>query len=179
MEPSDAVLVRAAKAGDGPSFGLLVARHYDRIYRLGYRVLGIRAEAEDLAQDICAALPARLTSFRGEAAFTTWLHRLVLNAARDRLRRQAAKARASDGWGEVEHARRAEAAEAHAAQAWLDAALAALPGDLRETVALVLGEDLTHAQAAEVLEISEGTVSWRMSEVRRRLRALAEEELRA
>lgn len=176
MDPSDSSLVDKARDGDADAFGVLVARHYDRIFRLGWRLLGTRDAAEDLAQDVCVALPGRLSSYRCEAAFTTWLHRVVVNAARDRHRRAASHARAAQGWGDTERLRRAEATEADDAQAWLMRAMTDLPEDLRETVALVLGEDLTHAGAAEALEIPEGTVSWRMSEVRRRLRALAEKE---
>lgn len=176
MEPSDAALVRDALAGDAGAFGMLVARHYDRIFRVAWRVLGSQADAEDLAQDVCAALPGKLDGFRAEARFTTWLHRVVVNAARDRLRRHATHSRAAEGWGDVEAMRRDEARQAADQQAWLIQAMNALPPDLRETVALVLGEDMTHAEAAEALGVSEGTVSWRMSEVRKRLRRMAEEE---
>lgn len=176
MEPSDAELVDRALSGEEEGFKTLVLRHYDRIFRIGWRILGNQAEAEDLAQDVCAALPEKLEGFRRASRFTTWLHSVVVNAARDRLRRQGAQARAAAGWGEVERHRRAEATEAKAAEAWLAQAMAALPEELRETVALVLGEEATHAEAAEALGVSEGTVSWRMSEVRRRLRALAKEE---
>lgn len=176
MEPGDTALAARAAGGEEKAFALLLQRHYDGIYRLAYRILGNRAEAEDLAQDVCAALPAKLAGFRAEARFTTWLHRLVVNAARDRFRRHAAQARARDGWGEAELMSRAEDAESRDRIGWLHQAMTTLPPDLRETVALVLGEDLTHADAAEVLEISEGTVSWRMSEVRKRLAALAREE---
>ena len=176
MEPSDISLVEAALAGDGDAFTALVMRHYDRMFRLAWRVLGSVPDAEDVAQDVCAALPGKLDGFRREARFTTWLHRIVLNAARDRLRRRATENRRADGWGEVESLRRAEAAEARAEQEWLADALAALPEQLRETVALVLGEELSHAEAGEVLGVTEGTVSWRMSEVRKALRAMAEEE---
>ena len=176
MEPSDHSLVEAALHGDGEAFTDLVLRHYDRIFRLAWRVLGSVPDAEDVAQDVCAALPGKLGTFRREARFTTWLHRIVLNAARDRLRRMAAENRRAEGWGEVECFRRAEAAEAQAEQEWLMQAMAALPEALRETVALVLGEDLTHAEAGEVLGVTEGTVSWRMSEARKALRAMVEEE---
>ena len=176
MEPSDSALVELARAGNAQGFGLLVARHYDRIYRLSWRILGNQAEAEDLAQDICAALPGKLDGYQSRARFTTWLHRVVVNAARDRLRRQAAHARAADGWGEVEVMRRAEAQQAAAEQAWLARAMEALAPELRETVALVLGEELNHAEAGAALGVSEGTVSWRMSKVREQLRALAQEE---
>lgn len=175
MNVSDEDLARAAIAGDGDAFSSLVARHYDRIFRLSFRLTGARAEAEDLCQDICAALPAKIAAFRSEARFTTWLYRLVMNAAHDRRRRAATRARAADGWGEVEQARRAEATETAEALDWLTTAMRALPGELRDTVALVLDE-VTHAEAAQILGVSEGTVSWRMSEVKKRLRALKEAE---
>jgi len=176
MEPSDAHLVEVALRGDAGAFAALVTRHYDSIFRISYRVLGTRDAAEDLAQDVCAALPAKLKSYRREARFTTWLYRVIVNAGRDRMRRQASHARAADGWGDVEVMRRAEASEAAESAAWLEAAMAQLGDELRETVALVLGEEMTHGEAAEVLEVSEGTISWRMSEVRKRLRAMAKEE---
>jgi RNA polymerase sigma-70 factor (ECF subfamily) len=151
----------------------LISRHYDRVFRLSFRLLGARAEAEDLTQDICAALPAKIRAFRGEARFTSWLYRVVMNAAHDRRRRAASHARAADGWGEVELARRAEAAEAAEALDWLTQAMRALPDDLRDTVALVM-DDVTHAEAATILGVSEGTISWRMSEVKKHLRAMKE-----
>ena len=138
--------------------------------------LGQQADAEDLAQDICAGLARKLAGFRGEARFTTWLHSLVINAARDKLRRDSSRRRAADGWGEIETMTRASAATDRTTHTWLAEAMATLPQDLRETIALVLGEDATHAEAAAALGVSEGTVSWRMSEVRRRLRALSKEE---
>lgn len=176
MEVTDIALVELALDGDGHAFGVLVARHHDRIFRLAYRILGSRADAEDLTQDICVALPRKLESYRREARFTTWLHTVTVNAARDAIRRRASRDRAATGWGEVELARKAEAAQAATEQAWLHRAMSLLPPDLIETVALVLGEEMNHRDAAEVLGVSEGTVSWRMSEVRKRLKRIAEEE---
>ena len=176
METSDEALARAAAGGDADAFSALITRHYDRVFRLSFRMTGARAEAEDLCQDICAALAAKLAAYRAESRFTTWLYRVVVNAANDRRRRAASRIRAADGWGEVELARRAEAAETAEALDWLTAAMRALPEDLRDTVALVM-DDLTHAEAAEVLGVSEGTVSWRMSEVKKHLRTMKENAL--
>lgn len=176
MGEDDDLLARAAQAGDRAAFAALVGRHYDRIQGLAWRLTGRRDEAQDLAQDICAALPAKLVAWRGEAKFTTWLYRVVVNAAHDRRRRAAAHARAAEGWGPWELARQAEAEQSAAAQDWLAQAMQRLSPELRDTVALVLGEDLTQAQAGEVLGVSEGTVAWRMSEVKKRLRAFAAEE---
>ena len=176
METADETLALAAQGGDRAAFAALVARHYDRIYGLGWRLTGSAADAQDLAQEICAALPGKLAGFRGEAKFTTWLYRVVVNAAADLRRRHMTRARAADGWGDWELARQAEAEEARAARLWLEDAMATLSADLRETVALVLGEDLTQAEAGAVLGVSEGTIAWRMSEVKKRLRVIAAED---
>ncbi|MGX9356314.1 RNA polymerase sigma factor [Roseobacteraceae bacterium S113] len=172
----ETALALAAAAGDASAFGDLVARAYDRTFAVAFRLLGGRAEAEDLVQDIFESLPAKLGKFDGRARFATWLYRVTVNAAQDRRRRTASRTRAAQGWGDVELARRAEADEAAAALDWLISAMAALPEDLRHTAVLVL-EPLSHAEVAEILNISEGTVSWRMSEVKKRLRAMKEAEL--
>lgn len=176
METPDETLALAAAGGDRAAFAALVGRHYDRLVGFAWRLTGSRAEAEDLAQDICILLPRKLAGWRGEARFSTWLYRVAVNAAHDRRRRQAVRDRAAAGWGDWELARQDAMAEGRAAQDWLTQAMAQLPEDLRDTVALVLGEELTQGQAAEVLGLSEGTVAWRMSEVKRRLRAVAAEE---
>ena len=173
MTTSDEALAQAAAGGDGEAFSALVTRHYDRVFRLAFRLTGARAEAEDLTQDICAALPAKMRAFKGEARFTTWLYRVTVNAAHDRRRRRATHAKAAESWGEVETARRAEAAETRDALDWLTEAMRALPDDLRDTLALVL-DDMTQAQAGEVLGVSEGTIAWRISEAKKRLRTMKE-----
>lgn len=175
MDVSSESLAQAAAGGDGEAFSALLARHYDALFRMAFRLTGSRAEAEDLTQDICAALPARLASFQGRAKFTTWLWRVTVNAAHDRRRRAATRARHAEGWGDWEQNRRAENDETAEALGWLTQAMRALPDDLRDTLALVL-DDMTHAEAAQVLDISEGTVSWRLSEARKHLRALRAEE---
>lgn len=176
METSDEALAETAATGDRDAFAVLLARHYDRLFRLCFRLTGTGADAEDLAQDICAAMPAKLRGYRAEARFSTWLYRVAVNAAHDRRRRAASHARAADGWGDWELARQATMAEARTGLDWLGTAMNALPVDLRDTVACTLDADMTHAEAALVLGISEGTVSWRMSEVKRRLRAMKEQE---
>ena len=175
MEPSDQRLAKEAANGDGAAFASLLARHYTRVFALAFRMTGSRAEAEDLTQDICAALPTKMSRFDGQARFTTWLYRVVVNAAHDRRRRQASHAKAADGWGDWELARQAANAETAEQIDWLTGAMRALPDDLRDTLALIL-DDMTHANAAEVLQISEGTVSWRISEAKKRLKELKEKE---
>lgn len=173
-ETGDNALALRAGEGDRAAFATLVERHYDRVFRLGWRLLGAEAEAEDLAQDVCIGLAAKLRSYRGDAAFATWLYRVVVNAARDRQRSHTRQGALSAAFAEVDALRRAgDAARAEEAE-WLAEALAALKPDLRETAILVLDEGMSHGAAAEVLGIAETTVSWRMREIRKALKALAE-----
>ena len=175
-ETTDGTLARRAATGDRDAFAALLERHYDRVYRIGIRVLGDAEEAADLAQDICVGLPAKLESWRGDSKFTTWLYRVVVNAARDALRRKAARQRGERGYAEFDALSRAGDSDREAASSWLQHALGQLSDELRATVVLVLEEGLRHAEAGAVLGVSESTVSWRMHEVRRRLRALAADE---
>ena len=175
-DSDDGTLTRRAAAGDRDAFAALLERHYDRIYRVGCRVLGDPDAAADLAQDVCISLPAKLASWRGESKFTTWLYRVVVNAAHDALRRNAVRLRNERIHAEADALARAGNAARECEASWLRQALGRLPEELRTTVALVLEEGLRHAEAGEVLGVSESTVSWRMHEVRKRLRALAASE---
>ena len=160
MEKSSEILAAEAGAGNAGAFRALLERHYDLMYRVAYCTLGQQADAEDLVQDICAALPKKLLSFRSDAKFESWLYRVVVNAGRDLMRKRGAHARAADGWGDVEVMQRAAAAEKTESLSWLQSAMQRLSPELRETVALVLGEEMTHAQAGKVLGLKGGSVSW-------------------
>jgi len=175
MKTSDEDLALAATNGDGDAFASLLARHYDRIFALSFRLTGQRSEAEDLTQDICAALPVKMAHYSATARFTTWLYRVVVNAAHDRRRRDTTRAKAADGWGDWEKNRLATNIESREQIDWLTRAMTTLPTDLRDTLALVL-DDMTHAQVGEVLGVSEGTVSWRISEAKKHLKAFREKE---
>ena len=172
-ETDDSQLAVRAAEGDRAAFGRLVERHYDRIHALAWRFLGNQDDAEDLAQEVCVTLGRRIRSFRGDARFSTWLYRVVLNAARDAMRRQQARARATAGFAETDGLNRATAAEDAKRAGWVREAIAGLKDDLRLTAVLVLDEGLSHARAAEVLGVAESTVSWRLMEVRKALKGLA------
>lgn len=175
-QTEDHRLALDAAQGDRAAFERLVTRHYDRIHALAWRFMGGPPDSEDLAHDVCVALGRKIASYRGEARFTTWLYQVVLNAARDRMRRSATRARANEGFAEVDALHRGADADRKRGAAWLRACIAQLPPDLRETAVLVFDEGLRHAEAGEILGVSEGTVSWRLSEIRKNLKAMAAEE---
>ncbi len=172
MTDEDQLAIKAG-AGDAQAFRVLLERHYDRIYRLAYRFFGNQADAEDIAQDVCLALPKKLKSFAGRARFSTWIYQVVLNVCRDQLRSQTSRRALNQAYGEVSEITRAADRDTKAQIDWLYAALDRLSPQLRETAILVLAEELTHAQAGAVLGIKEATVSWRMHELRKELKALA------
>lgn len=165
-----------AAKGDGDAFRRLLEVHYDLIFRVAYRFCGHREQAEDIAQDVCVSLPRALKQFDGRSAFSTWLYRVVINRSKDVKRREVTANRVASEYLEVESLRQGEVLDAAAQVEWLHEMLARLPDDLRQTAVLVVGEGLSHAQAAELLDVKEGTISWRMSELKKALKAFAKEE---
>ena len=170
---SDGTLAGRAKDGDRAAFGVLVERHYGLIYRVAYRVLGNRADAEDAAHDVCVALAGRIARYSGRSKFTTWLYQVVLNTARDHMRKQTRGRALGAAWAQADELEQAGHKDRQRLAAWIYESLGQLKDDLRETALLVLAEGLSHAEAGEVLNIKEATVSWRMHEVRKHLKGMA------
>lgn len=165
----DRETVALAASGDRAAFETLLRRHYDRMHRIAWRMTGSVHDAEDVVQDVCCGLVGKLATFKGESRFTTWLFGAVVNACHDHRRRGATLTRMKEGlavWMGL--ARPADGRDLYR-RTWLASALATLEPALRDTVVLVVGEGLTHAEAGIALGVAEATISWRMSEVRRRL----------
>ena len=161
-------------AGDPDAFGTLFLRHRDRLWAVALRTLSDPEEAADALQDAMISAFRRAGSFRGDSAVTTWLHRIVINACLDRLRRKAARP-AAGGTDErtldnlaVGHAVPDPSSDSDTS---LDvmSALRTLPPD--QQAALVLVDMLGYpvADAAEILGVSQGTVKSRCARGRARL----------
>jgi RNA polymerase sigma factor (sigma-70 family) len=166
---SDAALVYAAVAGDRAAFGALLERHYDRVHGLAWQLTGSRADADDIAQDVCCILVEKIATFRGEAKFTTWLCGITLNACRDLRRRRRSFGRFSEKLAVLAGLASVPDGRDLFDSIWLESAIARLKPAYREAAVLVAGQQLTHAEAAEILGVAESTISWRMHEVRRLL----------
>jgi RNA polymerase sigma-70 factor (ECF subfamily) len=183
--PSDADLLRAHVTGDADAFGVLFARHRDRLWAVALRTMGNPEDAADGLQDGLIAAYRRAGTFRGEAAVTTWLHRVVVNACLDRLR--AAKVRRTETLPDdlEEYGDRgslpsaacpaddpAEHALAAERRRTVLAALATLPPEQRAALVLVDMEGYPVAEAALMLDCAVGTVKSRCSRGRDRLAQL-------
>lgn len=171
---ADGDLVVRAVCGERAAFEILLRRHYDRVHRLAWRMTGSQADAEDIAQDVCCVLVEKLGLFKGEAKFTTWLTGITLNACRDLHRRRSSQSRFRDGLAVLNDLAAKPDGRDLYRQGWLASDFGRLDPLLRETVLLVVGEDLTHSEAAQALGVAESTVSWRLHEARRKLASVDE-----
>lgn len=189
-EPTDAELLAAHVAGDSAAFGRLFSRHRDRLWAVALRTTGNPHDAADGLQDGLVAAYRRAETFRGEAAVTTWLHRVVVNACLDRLR--AAKVRRADPLpdeddvlGDRGSARTAAGATGDPEAAAIRderrrallAALGTLPAEQRAALVLVDMEGHSVAEVAQMLDCAEGTVKSRCARGRERLATLLRERL--
>ncbi|MBP6997404.1 MAG: RNA polymerase sigma factor SigM [Phycicoccus sp.] len=157
----DTSLLRRHCDGDADAFGELFRRHQDRMWAVAIRTLGDREAAADCVQEAFISAFRRAASFRGDAAVTTWLHRIVVNACIDRMRRERALTGRTTDVAEVERA------DPHDHQAGAEtalivrAALAQLPEQQRLALVLVDMHGYSVAEAAAILEVAEGTVKSR------------------
>jgi RNA polymerase sigma factor (sigma-70 family) len=132
---------------------------------------GSRADADDIAQDVCCTLVEKLGGYRGEARFTTWLHGITFNACRDLRRKRRSFWAMSERLAVLVGLTADPDGRDLYDAVWLKSAIARLKPALRDTAVLVAGQQLTHAEAAGILGVAEATVAWRMHEVRRILSA--------
>jgi RNA polymerase sigma-70 factor, ECF subfamily len=170
---TDEVLAQEAAQGSETAFRRLLERHYDRMYRTAYRFFGAAADAEDVAQDVCLGLSQKIRSFRGGAKFTTWLYAVTVNCCRDHARKRTSQRKMLGGYLQAAEDQAADWADSDAKARWLYRAIDGLEPALKETALLVLAEDMNHREAGEVLGVKESTVSWRMHEAKKKLKAMA------
>ncbi len=164
--------VARAAAGDRAAFETLYREHAGRVYALCLRLAGDAARAEDYTQDVFVRAWERLGSFRGEAAFSSWLHRLAVNVVlQDRRaeRRRLRRVEPTDDLGAAP-ARR----DRIAARLDLETAIAALPDAARQVFVLYDIEGYGHAEIGGLLGIAEGTSKAHLHRARRLLREALE-----
>jgi RNA polymerase sigma-70 factor (ECF subfamily) len=160
-------LIRRAQGGHSASFAELLDLHYDTIHRFAWKWCGHRADAEDIAQQACMKLAQSIAQYRFQSAFNSWLYRLVVNCAKDWQRSQRRHLHGEIPEDEPSSdSRRAEDA-VHLEQ--LLEQLGHLGEGMRETALLVHAEGLSHAEAGQVLGVSESTISWRIHTMRKHI----------
>jgi RNA polymerase sigma-70 factor, ECF subfamily len=163
---TDEELVGRALSGERDALATLVERHQRRVYNLCLRVMGHPEDAADAAQEALVTALRKLGQFRGEAAFTTWLHRLTVNTCYDLLRkrrRQPLLHLVTEEGAEPEPGPPVEDhADAVAGAADVVAALAQVPEEFRVALVLADIQDLPYEEIAKVLDVPVGTVKSRV-----------------
>lgn len=143
-QPDDRALLAAHVEGDPDAFGTLFTRHRDRLWAVALRTMGDPEEAADALQDAMVSAFRRADSYRGDAAVTTWLHRVVVNSCLDRLRRR--KVRAADALPDD--------LEEYAGRGALSTSTATGSGDQADPADLVVGEERRSAVLAALETLS-------------------------
>lgn len=169
QDADDRALLAAHAAGDPDAFATLVRRHRDRLWGAALRTLGDRDDAADALQDALLSACRAAASYRGEAKVTTWLHRIVVNACLDRLRRQAVRPTVPLGEHEAGLVERRDPLAERELALDVQGALATLPVEQRAAIVLVDLQGFSVEDAAQVLEVPAGTVKSRCSRGRARL----------
>jgi RNA polymerase sigma-70 factor (ECF subfamily) len=161
----DEDLVRRYLSGDRGAFAALVERHERRVYNLALRMTGREEDARDAAQDAFLTALRKLSSFRGEAAFTTWMHRVTVNACYDLLRkrqRQPLLDLGDDDRARPEPPPAADPADATSLSFDVQRALLEVPEDFRVVMILHDVQDLPQEEVSAILGIPVGTVKSRL-----------------
>ena len=178
---SDYELAQAAAGGDMPAFEELYARHNRRVFSLCLRMTANTAEAEDLAQEVFIQLFRKLGSFRGESAFTTWLHRLTVNQVLMRFRKKGIKMEQTTDDGETPTQIVAGTENPHKMPVLdriaLDNAVAQLPPGYRAVFVLHDVEGHEHESIARLLGCSVGTSKSQLHKARMKLRGLLRQQI--
>jgi len=156
---SDPILVKRAKDGDRHALAALCERHAPRVERLAHHLLRDHEDARDASQDALAKLCVKLPQFRGESSFSTWLHRLVVNACRDVAQRQLARRcePLDEDRREARDGDPARAAEASELRAELGAQLAEISPAQAKVVVLKHGFDFSFEEIAGAEGMPVGT----------------------
>ncbi len=162
--------VRLAASGDRHAFERLYRDNLNRVYAVCVRMCGDRTRAEELAQDAFVRAWERLPQFRGESAFSTWLHRLTVNVVLEAQRSERRNRARTESDEVLDEAPPIMRREHHAEKMDLAVAIAALPPGARAVFALHDVEGYKHEEIAEMLDITAGGSKAQLHRARRLLR---------
>jgi RNA polymerase sigma-70 factor (ECF subfamily) len=178
---SDLELARAAAGGDAHAFEQLYQQHHRRVYSLCLRMLGSASKSEDMTQEVFLQVYRKIGSFRGDSAFTTWLHRLTVNQVLMYFRKRGVRLEQTSEEGDftnvvdtpLQSTRRISMVERLA----LDKAITQLPPGYRTVFVLHDVEGYEHEEISDMLNVSIGTSKSQLHKARMRLRELLTQTL--
>jgi RNA polymerase sigma-70 factor, ECF subfamily len=178
---ADYELARRAAAGDAGALEALYRRYFRRVYSVCLRMTRNTHDAEDLAQEVFVHIFKKISSFRGDSKFTTWLHQVTVNHVLMSLRKR--KRRPEEGPEEAAEVRAARGVKMSPRMPVIDRialkrAVALLPRGCRTVFGLYDVEGYDHAEIARMLGVSEGTSKSQLHRARHNLRKLLQQQAR-
>jgi len=169
-------LINRASRGDADAFEALVNTYYEVMFKMAYKWCGNRRDAEDITQEACMKLARGIGSYKGGSKFTSWLYVLVINTAKDWYKSQN---RHPEGTELLESiVADSDNAEEKLYTRQVLNEVNKLPEAEKESLLLVVGQGLSHKEAADLSGVKESTISWRIHEARKKLEAIFGKEER-
>jgi RNA polymerase sigma-70 factor (ECF subfamily) len=184
----EAESIRRAQQGDSAAFERLYRQHSRRVYSLCLRMVGNTAEAEDLTQEAFLQLFRKISTFRGESAFSTWLHRMAVNVVLMKLRKKSGKEASLEQLTEPDEESGTPRRDfgtldlklaGSIDRVHLERAVEQLPPGYKTVFVLHDVQGYEHNEIAEIMGCSIGNSKSQLHKARMRLRDLLQEELRA
>ncbi len=179
-EPTDFELAQRSAAGDADAFEQIYRRHFRRVYALCLRMMSDPVRAEDMTQEVFVQLFNKIGSFRGESAFTTWLHRMTVNLVLMYFRKASTRSELLTDEGEtpIQIVRGTENPEAMPVvdRIALERAVQQLPPGYRSVFVLHDVEGYEHDEIAKMMNISAGTSKSQLHKARLKLRQLLRQQ---
>ena len=169
-------LITRASRGDANAFEALVNDYYEVMFKMAYKWCGNRRDAEDITQESCIKLAKGIGSYKGDSKFTSWLYVLVINTAKDWYKSQNRHPEGTELLESIVIEDERSDEKLYAKQVLEE--VNKLPETERESLLLVLGQGLSHKEAAKLSGVKESTISWRIHEARKKLEAIFEKEER-
>lgn len=174
MSEADDALVEQSQKGDLAAFETLIREHQRMIHSLTFRMTGSMDAADDLAQETFVRAFRSIGTYRRDCKFSTWLYRIAMNVCLTWREREHLRNETNRNWSENQ-AIESEGEHSDACaqlNSKLHAALLKLPPKQRAAIMLTMHDGMNHAEAAQVLNCSETTISWRVFTAKRKLKHL-------
>jgi len=165
-------LVAKAINGDRAAFALLLRQNYILIYKIAYKWCGHKSDAEDITQDVCLKLASAIKHFDGKAKFTSWLYRVVLNSVKDMQRSSISRNKRHEAFAEINQKTALPEQEDIMFTLEIWQAVKKLPQKQCDAVLLVYAQELNHAEAAQIMNVKESTISWYIMEAKKNLKGI-------
>ncbi|MGR3173921.1 MAG: RNA polymerase sigma factor [Candidatus Scalindua sp.] len=167
----DTESVRLAREGDSAAFEELVERNYMYVYKISYKWTGIKEDAEDITQDVFMKLARSIQTFKESSSFQTWLYSITINTAKDFTKKSARMRTKEIAFSEQQNIKDKSTPEETSIAEIIQYMITKLPHKLKETALLVFSEGMSHKEAAVVLNSTEKTISWRIFQVKKKLKS--------